>query len=217
MCFTCRGTNHMFYMSGDKSELNVSKHLSFFLHQVRREADRLAAERDRVRCFESIWENWRIWEKSKKIKSSIFFKYIFLPLLQLWYFANNHNSRQENEMLRLEVGALRSSLLHQRGNAQKVRDLRRDKIKLMREFDFVVIVISPGDGQPWRPDREELWDHQQLLHVPWMPFWEGSWRWQQCQSNDDRVENYNECISQYSTTNQSRQHGLILSHYYEFN
>ena len=30
--------------------------------------------------------------------------------------------RQENEMLRLEVGALRSSLLHQRGNTQKVQN-----------------------------------------------------------------------------------------------
>ena len=32
------------------------------------------------------------------------------------------HERQENEMLRLEVGALRSSLLHQRGNTQKVEN-----------------------------------------------------------------------------------------------
>ena len=35
--------------------------------------------------------------------------------------------------------------------------------------------------------------------------------------NGDYVENHNECILQYSTTSQSRRHGLILSHYYEFN
>ena len=41
-----------------------------------------------------------------------------IPTPETKYF----HERQENEMLRLEVGALRSSLLHQRGNTQKVEN-----------------------------------------------------------------------------------------------
>ena len=48
------------------------------------------------------------------------------------------HERQENEMLRLEVGALRSSLLHQRGNTQKVQN---QTITRNLWIVFLIIVI----------------------------------------------------------------------------
>ena len=56
------------------------------------------------------------------------------------------------------------------------------KPNYFKEFVEISIILWPsGVGQPGRPNREELRDHQQLLHVPRVSFWEGPGRWQQCE------------------------------------